>query len=68
MQPVHAAAVHTTVHAAAVSTALLFEERLKTVQKGCFCVRNGSVTPREEGFTKQTQVVLLGGWCAKDVA
>jgi hypothetical protein len=30
-------------------------------------VRNGSVSPREEGFTKQTQVMLLGGWCAEDV-
>jgi hypothetical protein len=33
-------------------------ERLK---KGCFYVRNGSLTPREEGFAKQTQVMLLGG-------
>jgi hypothetical protein len=32
-------------------------ERLK---KGYFYVRNGSVTPREEGFAKQTQVMLLG--------
>ena len=48
---------------------ILYEERLRgTAQKGCFCVRNGSVTPREEGFTKQTQVMLLGGWCAEDVA
>ena len=39
-------------------------ERLK---KGCFFVRNGSVTPREEGFAKQTQVMLLGGWFADDV-
>jgi hypothetical protein len=30
-------------------------------------VRNGSVTPREEGFVKQTQVILFGGWCADDV-
>jgi hypothetical protein len=30
-------------------------------------VRDGSVTPREEGFAKQTQVMLLGGWYAKDV-
>jgi hypothetical protein len=37
-------------------------------QKGCFCVRNGSLTPREEGFAKQTHVMLLGGWCAEDVA
>ena len=36
-------------------------ERLRTSQKGCFCVRNGSVTPREEGLAKQTQVRLLGG-------
>ena len=50
---------------AAASTALSYEERLRTAQKGCFCVRNGSVTPREEGFTKQTQVMLLGGWCAE---
>ena len=34
-------------------------------RKAVFCVRNGSVTPREEGFTKQTQVMLLGGWCAE---
>jgi hypothetical protein len=33
-------------------------ERLK---KGCFYVRNGLVTPGEEGFAKQTQVMLLGG-------
>jgi hypothetical protein len=33
-------------------------ERLR---KGCFCVRNGSATPREEGFVKQTQVMLHGG-------
>jgi hypothetical protein len=25
-------------------------------------VRNGSVTPREEGFAKQTQVRLFGEW------
>jgi hypothetical protein len=31
-------------------------------------VRNGSVTPREEGFAKQTQVMLLGKWCDEDVA
>ena len=42
-------------------------ERLKTAQKGCFCVRNGSVTPREEGLAKQTQVRLLGGRSAYDV-
>ena len=28
---------------------------------------NGSVTPREEGFAKQTHVMLLGGWSADDV-
>ena len=39
-----------------------------TAQEGRFFVRDGSVTPREEGFTKQTQVVLLRGWCAEDVA
>ena len=33
------------------------EERLR---KAVFCVRNGSATPREEGFAKQTQVMLLG--------
>jgi hypothetical protein len=33
-------------------------ERLK---KGYFYVRNGVVTPREEGFAKQMQVMLLGG-------
>jgi hypothetical protein len=31
-------------------------------------VSNGLVTPREEGFAKQTQVVLLGGWLYDDVA
>ena len=30
-------------------------------------MRNGSVTPREEGSAKQTQVMLLGGWSAEDV-
>jgi hypothetical protein len=30
-------------------------------------VRNGSVTPREEGFAKQMQVMLFGGWSADDV-
>jgi hypothetical protein len=59
----------TTVHAAALATALSREERLRgTAQKGCFCVRNGSIKPTEEGFTKQTQVMLLGKWCAEDVA
>ena len=29
---------------------------------------NGSATPRGEGFAKQTQVMLLGGWYAKDVS
>ena len=42
-------------------SAVLYEERLRTAQKGCFYVRNGSVMPREEGFAKQTQVMLLGG-------
>ena len=28
---------------------------------------NGSVTPREEGSAKQTQVMLLEGWSAEDV-
>jgi hypothetical protein len=36
-------------------------------QKGCFCVRIGSVTPREEGFAKKMQVMLLGGWSADDM-
>ena len=31
-------------------------------------MRNGSVTPREEGFVKQTQVMLLGGWLSNDAA
>ena len=48
-------------------SALLFEERLRTAQKGCFCVRNGSVTPRQEGFAKQKQGRLLGGWSSDDV-
>ena len=50
-----------------IDSALLCEERLRTAQNGCFCVRNGSVTPREEGLAKQTQVKLLGGWSADDV-
>jgi hypothetical protein len=36
-------------------------------EKGCFRVRNGSATPREEGFAKQTQVMLLGGLSVEDV-
>ena len=35
--------------------------------KAVFCVRNGSVAPREEGFAKQPQVMLLGGWSTEDV-
>ena len=35
--------------------------------KAVFRVRNGSVTPREEGFAKRTQVMLLGGWSTEDV-
>ena len=31
-------------------------------------MRNGSVTPREEGAEKQTQVMLLREWSANDVA
>ena len=31
-------------------------------------MKNGSVTPREEGFAKQTQFMLLGGWSADDIA
>jgi hypothetical protein len=38
------------------------------LKKAIFCVRNGSATPSEEGFAKQTQVMLLGRWCAEDVA
>jgi hypothetical protein len=34
--------------------------------KGCFCVRNGSVTPTKEKFVKQMQITLLGGWFADD--
>ena len=41
---------------------------LETAQKDCFCVRNNSVTPREESCAKQTQVMLLGGWSTDDVA
>jgi hypothetical protein len=37
-------------------------------RKAVFCVRNGSATPRGEGSAKQTQVMLLGGWSAEDVA
>jgi hypothetical protein len=36
-------------------------------RKGRFCVRNGSVTPGEEGSAKQTQVMLLGGWSPEDL-
>ena len=43
-------------------------ERLKTAQNGYSCVRNGSVMPRKAGFAKQTQVMLLVGWSADDVA
>jgi hypothetical protein len=35
--------------------------------KGCFCVRNGSVTPREEGFAKQSLGMLLGEWFSDGV-
>ena len=39
---------------------ILYEERLGgTAEKGCFSVRNGSATPREEEFAMQTQVMLL---------
>jgi hypothetical protein len=31
-------------------------------------VSNGSVTSKEEGFAKQTQVMLLGEWFFDDVA
>ena len=31
-------------------------------------MRNGSVTPREEGFAKQMQVMPLEGWYAEDVS
>ena len=37
-------------------------------RKAVFCVRNGSVTPREEGSAKQTHVMLLMRWYAEDVA
>ena len=37
-------------------------------QKGCFRVSNGSVTPREEGFVKQTQVMPVRRWFIDDVA
>ena len=30
-------------------------------------MRNGLVTPKTEGFVKQTQVMLLGGLCAEDM-
>jgi hypothetical protein len=41
--------------------------KAQTAQKGCFCVRNGLVTPSEEGFAKQTQVMHFEGWPADDV-
>jgi hypothetical protein len=31
-------------------------------------VSNGLVTPRKEGFVKQTQVMLLGEWLSDDLA
>ena len=31
-------------------------------------MRNGSITPREEGSAKQAQFMLLRGWSADDVA
>ena len=31
-------------------------------------MRNGSVTPSEEGFAKQAHGMLLGGWSTEDVA
>ena len=40
----------------------------KPLVERLFCVRNGSVTPMEEGSAKQTQVMLLGEWSADDVA
>jgi hypothetical protein len=44
------------------------EERLKgTTQKGYFCARTALATPMEEGFAKQTQVMLLRGWSTEDV-
>ena len=46
-----------------------FEQISKTFsKKAVFCVRNGSVTPRDEGSAKQTQVLLLGRRSAEDVA
>jgi hypothetical protein len=64
---VHTAVVCTLALAdLSIDSALLCEERLRTAQKGCFCVRNGSVTPREEGLAKQMQIRLLGGWSADD--
>jgi hypothetical protein len=41
---------------------------IRNGSKRLFCVRNGSVTPREVGFAKQTQVMLLEGWSVDDVA
>ena len=31
-------------------------------------MRNGPITPKKEGSAKQTQVMLLRGWSADDVA
>ena len=31
-------------------------------------MRNGPVTPGEEGSAKQTQVMLIEGWSAEDLA
>ena len=36
-------------------------------RKAVLCVRNGSVTPRAEGFARQPRVMLLGGWSTEDV-
>jgi hypothetical protein len=57
------------VHTAVVSLLLfLVRNGSERLRKAVFCVRNGSVTPREEGSTKQTQDMLLGRWCAEGVA
>ena len=37
------------------------------LKKAVFCVRNGSVMPRKEGFAKHTPVMLLEGWSTDDV-
>jgi hypothetical protein len=59
--------VYTAVECTHLSLVLFWARNgLERLRKAVF-VRNGSVTPMEEGFAKQTQVMLIGGWSADDV-